>query len=80
MIWHSQISVEMRGVLVGWLMALHSRLGLQQQTLYLAVSIIDQYCSKSFIAKEYYQLLGLTCLFVAAKYEEIKTPRLKHYA
>lgn len=42
--------------------------------------MIDKYCHNRFISRTRYQLLGLTALFVAAKYEEVKTPKLKHYA
>ena len=40
---------------------------------------MDKFCEKCNISKERYQLLGLSSLFVAAKYEEIKPPKLKKY-
>jgi hypothetical protein len=61
------------------MLRVQAELALGRETLYLAVFLLDKYCSCQPIQASQYQLLGLTALFVAAKYEEIKTPRLKHY-
>jgi len=68
MSWHSDINVNMREVLIGWLIEVHPKLRLNNHTLYLAVFIIDKYCHARYIARGRYQLLGLAALFVAAKY------------
>jgi len=41
--------------------------------------MLDKYCHNRYISRARYQLLGITSLFVAAKYEEVKTPKLKNY-
>ena len=41
--------------------------------------LIDQYSYKKCVQRSRYQLLGITCLFMAAKYEELRTPRLAKY-
>lgn len=79
MAWHSDITPAMRGVLMGWLVEMHLGLCSNPHTLYLSVLIIDKYCHGRFVARSRYQLLGIAALFVAAKYEEVKTPKLKHY-
>lgn len=79
MSWHSDINPATREILMGWLVEMHNALCGNQHTLYLAVLITDKYCHGRFVAKSKYQLLGITALFIAAKYEEIKTPKLKQY-
>jgi hypothetical protein len=77
--WHPEIDTNMREMLMGWLVEVQSKLCFNPHTLYLAILIIDKYCCQRAIAKRHYQLLGISAMFVAAKYEEVKTPRLKHY-
>ena len=79
MAWHSDISASMREVLVGWLVEIQPQLGLGQHSLFLAALIVDKYCHSRYVSKHKYQLLGLAALFVAAKFEEVRTPRLKAY-
>ena len=42
--------------------------------------IVDKYCEKRDVNLRIYQLLGLSAMFIAAKYQEIKTPKLKNVA
>lgn len=79
MIWHDDITISMREILIGWLIEIQPKLHLNHHSLYLAILITDKYCHNHFISKNKYQLLGIASLFVAAKYEEVKTPKLKHY-
>ena len=69
----------MRETLMGWLVEVHPQLCFNSHTLYLAVLIVDKYCHSRPINRNKYQLLGITALFIAAKYEEVRTPKLKHY-
>ncbi len=46
------------------------------ETLYLTVFLVDKFCSRRTITKANYQLLALAALFIAVKYEEIKTPKM----
>lgn len=69
----------MREILINWLIKLQVQLKLQQTTLCLAVYLIDKYCYQQSILKSRYQLLGLTCMFIAAKYEELLTPRMSKF-
>lgn len=79
MAWHSDITASMREVLVGWLVEIQPQLGLGQHALFLGALLIDKYCHSRYVSKHKYQLLGLAALFVAAKFEEVKTPRLRAY-
>lgn len=67
-----------RGVLVDWICSVHAKYQTcTNETLYLAVSIIDHYLAKKTIPKERLQLLGATAFFVASKFEEIYYPDVR---
>ena len=43
----------------------------------MTIYLIDNYCSRRSVAKSEYQLLAMACVFIAGKYQEIATPKLK---
>lgn len=47
---------------------------MKNQTLFITVNIIDRYLSKVAVERNKLQLVGITCLMIAAKYEEIYPP------
>lgn len=49
---------------------------LHPQTLYLTVSILDKYLSIKQVHRHVLQLVGVTSLFIASKYEEIYPPSI----
>ncbi|TPX33369.1 hypothetical protein SmJEL517_g03702 [Synchytrium microbalum] len=65
-----EVTWKMRKTLVLWLIEVHSEYHLRQETLYLAVNILDRFCSLRKVPRTQYQLLGVTALWIAAKYEE----------
>lgn len=67
----------MRAILIDWLIIVHEKFRLKTETLYLCVNIIDRYLSRRFIHRRRLQLLGITALFVASKYEEQFPPEVK---
>ncbi|KAH7839262.1 hypothetical protein Vadar_001909 [Vaccinium darrowii] len=46
-------------------------------TLYLTVNIVDRFLSQNHIEKQRLQLLGVTCMLIASKYEEICAPSVE---
>jgi len=70
---------EMRSILTDWLLSVHFTFRLLPETFYLAVNLLDRFCSKERITKDRYQLLGTGCLLVAAKYEELFPPRIERF-
>lgn len=72
-----QLTETMRNILVEWLMEVHDKMGLRYETLYLTILLADMYCAKKNVSKAEYQLLGMACLFLAGKYEEVATPKLR---
>lgn len=77
--WQVEIDKEKREILVSWLIGIHHAFNLKPETLFLAIHLVDQYGYKKCVLRSRYQLLGITCLFMAAKYEELRTPRLAKY-
>lgn len=68
----------MRPHLLDFLIDSHAAFGLKPETLFLAVNLIDRYCSVRVVYKKHYQLVGCTALWIAAKYEDkARTPSLK---
>lgn len=66
------ITPRMRLILVDWLVQVHSRFNLMQETLFLTICILDRYLQeKPNTAKEKLQLVGVTAMFIASKYEEM---------
>lgn len=75
----SEISHASRAFLIDWLVGIHGRFRLLQETLYITVNLVDRYLSKRMVTKKQLQLVGLTAIFIAAKYEEIYPPGLKEF-
>nr|GEW10141.1 cyclin A/B/D/E [Tanacetum cinerariifolium] len=73
------ITQEMRGILIDWLVEVREEYRLESETLYLTASLIDRYLSKVYIEKQKLQLLGITCMLIASKYEDICAPRVEDF-
>ncbi|KAL5074708.1 hypothetical protein RYX36_013692 [Vicia faba] len=69
------ITINMRGILVDWLVEVAEEYKLLPQTLHLAVSYIDRFLSINVVNRSKLQLLGVSCMLVASKYEEITPPK-----
>ncbi|KAG2323884.1 hypothetical protein Bca4012_038228 [Brassica carinata] len=66
-----------RGILINWLIEVHSKFDLMHETLYLTMNLLDRYLSKVPVQKNEMQLIGLTALLLASKYEDYWHPRIK---
>ncbi|XP_047156529.1 cyclin-A2-4-like isoform X2 [Vigna umbellata] len=73
------ITQSMRGILVDWLVEVSEEYKLVTDTLYLTVYLIDWFLSKNYIERQRLQLLGITCMLIASKYEEINAPRIEDF-
>lgn len=67
-----EIDINMRNTLIGWLYEVAEDFSLQMETFHLSIHYLNNYLSKRIIKGHYFQLLGITCLFIASKYEEMK--------
>ncbi|KAL6965562.1 hypothetical protein U1Q18_036614 [Sarracenia purpurea var. burkii] len=59
-----------------WIMEVHLKFDLMQETLYLTITLLDRYLSLVTIKKNELQLVGLTALLLASKYEDFWHPRV----
>lgn len=65
---HTEITPDMRSVLVEWINEVHSELNLSTESYFLAISIIDRYTQMvADLHRKNYQLVGTTALFIANK-------------
>ncbi|CAA2997871.1 cyclin-A2-2-like isoform X1 [Olea europaea subsp. europaea] len=73
------INPGMRGILIDWLVEVSEEHRLVPDTLYLTVNLLDRFLSENYIQKQKLQLLGVTCMLIASKYEEICPPRVEEF-
>lgn len=73
----TDINEKMRVILINWIIEVHFKFHLLSETLFICINIIDRYLSKKNINRKNLQLLGVTSLFIACKYEEIYAPTSK---
>ncbi|CAJ1032893.1 Cyclin, N-terminal domain/Cyclin, C-terminal domain containing protein, putative [Leishmania lindenbergi] len=80
-----EINEKMRMILVDWLIDVHLKFKLHAETMYLAVNLIDRYLScannkadrTTFVPRAQLQLVGVSAMLLASKYEEIWPPEVK---
>ncbi|KAH7574192.1 hypothetical protein JRO89_XS03G0263900 [Xanthoceras sorbifolium] len=73
------INPNMRGILIDWLVEVSEEYKLVPDTLYLTVNLIDRFLSQNYIEKQRLQLLGVSCMLIASKYEEISAPPVEEF-
>uniref|UniRef100_A0A1J3GTW7 Cyclin-A1-1 n=1 Tax=Noccaea caerulescens TaxID=107243 RepID=A0A1J3GTW7_NOCCA len=73
------VNSSMRGILVDWLVEVSEEYRLVPETLFLTVNYIDRYLSGNVISRQRLQLLGVACMMIAAKYEEICAPQVEEF-
>lgn len=69
----------MREIVIDWLIDVHRKFKMRQETLFMTLSLMNRYLDRCRIKKEIYQLIATTCLFISAKYEEIYPPAVEDY-
>lgn len=76
-----KVSPWMRSTVIDWLIQLQVGFTLLPETLYLTVAILDRYLSiASEIPCDQLQLLAVTAMFIASKYEETQAPEIGAFA
>lgn len=71
------INAKMRSILIDWLVEVHFKFKLQPQTLWLCVNILDRYLDIIQTNRSKLQLVGVTALLIACKFEEIYPPEVR---
>jgi G2/mitotic-specific cyclin 1/2 len=75
----AELQWKMRGILMDWIVEVHQKFRLLPETLFIAVNLIDRFLSARVVSLVKVQLVGLTALFVASKYEEVICPSVTHF-
>ena len=76
-----KVSPWMRSTVIDWLIQLQVGFSLLPETLYLTVGILDRYLSiVSNTHCDKLQLLAVTAMFIASKYEETQAPEVGAFA
>ena len=77
-----ELTAEMRILLLDWIAQVSSDYALKRQTFHLTMQMIDAFltrCPRAIPTYEF-QKVGITCLHMAAKIEEIYPPHIKSFA
>lgn len=70
----------MRAILIDWLIEVHLKFKLLPESLFLTVNLIDRFLEKVMVPRTQLQLVGVTAMLIASKYEEIYAPTAKEFA
>ncbi|KAI0028861.1 cyclin-like protein [Vararia minispora EC-137] len=70
----NEITWAMRQTLIDWLLQVHLRYHMLPETLWIAVNIMDRFLTHRIVSLVKLQLVGVTAMFIASKYEEVLAP------
>ena len=79
MIMQADINEKMRGILIDWLVDVQLKFKLREETLFLTINMIDRFLEKKMIPRGKLQLIGITAMLIASKYEEIYPPEINDF-
>jgi len=75
----TDINDKMRAILIDWLVEVHLKFKLMSETLFLTTNLIDRFLTKDSVSRKNLQLVGVTAMLLAAKYEEIWAPEVRDF-
>ncbi|XP_035245817.1 G2/mitotic-specific cyclin-B1 [Anguilla rostrata] len=75
-----EVTGNMRAILIDWLVQVQVKFRLLQETMYMTVGIIDRFLQDNPVPKKQLQLVGVTAMFLASKYEEMYPPEIADFA
>lgn len=68
------INEKMRSILIDWLIEVHHKFELREETLFLTVNLIDRFLAQQSVVRKKLQLVGLVAMLLACKFEEVSVP------
>ncbi|KAF5727581.1 hypothetical protein HS088_TW22G01277 [Tripterygium wilfordii] len=74
-----EINAKMRSILVDWLIEVHHKFELMPETLYLTINLVDRFLSLKAVSRRELQLVGISSMLIACKYEEIWAPEVNDF-
>uniref|UniRef100_A0A3B5B8J8 Cyclin B1 n=1 Tax=Stegastes partitus TaxID=144197 RepID=A0A3B5B8J8_9TELE len=75
-----EVTGNMRAILIDWLVQVNLKFRLLQETMYMTVGLIDRFLQDHPVPKKQLQLVGVTAMFLASKYEEMYPPEISDFA
>ncbi|XP_024464231.1 G2/mitotic-specific cyclin-2 [Populus trichocarpa] len=75
----SDINEKMRAILIDWLIKVHYKFELMDETLFLAINLIDRFLERCTVVRKKLQLVGVTAMLLACKYEEVSVPLVEDF-
>ncbi|XP_050887218.1 G2/mitotic-specific cyclin S13-6 [Lathyrus oleraceus] len=79
MVSQSDINAKMRAILIDWLIEVHRKFELMLETFYLSLNIVDRFLSMKAVPRKEFQLVGISSMLIASKYEEIWAPEVTDF-
>jgi len=78
---HKELRPTMRCILIDWLVAVQQRFKLLQETLFISVAYLDRFLSDTQyeVTRSKLQLVGVACMLLACKYEEMYLPSVADF-
>ncbi|KAJ1379377.1 Cyclin-like [Sesbania bispinosa] len=73
------INEKMRAILIDWLIEVHYKFELLEETLFLTVNLIDRFLERQAVIRKKLQLVGVTAMLIACKYEEVAVPTVEDF-
>lgn len=73
------INEQMRAVLMDWLVDVSQKFNFTAHSIFLTADLIDEFLASYAPARTRLQLVGVACLMIIGKYEEIYPPPLADY-
>ncbi|KHN33647.1 G2/mitotic-specific cyclin-1 [Glycine soja] len=73
------INERMRAILIDWLIEVHYKFELLEETLFLTVNLIDRFLERQAVIRNKLQLVGVTAMLIACKYEEVTVPTVEDF-
>ena len=70
------LNEKMIQILIDWLEEVHLKFKLLTETFFLTINLIDRLLDKVQITRNEFQLVAVSSLLIACKYEEIYTPEI----
>ncbi|PWA75772.1 G2/mitotic-specific cyclin-1 [Artemisia annua] len=74
-----EINDKMRAILIDWLIEVHNKFELTNETLYLTINIVDRFLAAETVARRELQCVGMSAMLIASKYEEIWAPEVNDF-
>lgn len=75
-----EVNWGMRQTLVDWIQQVHLRYHMLPETLWIAVNIVDRFLTHRVVSLVKLQLVGVTAMLIASKYEEILAPSVDEFS